>query len=157
MWFNIGLKTKDTAKKIEAYREAVAYDPEFTEALYNLGLAYRANNSWPEAERYLLEALQSRQGDYNMQLKVAILYEIAQIYKSTGRFAECEETLRGALGLASDPTIRNAMYLELSRVLLQMQRYEDALVELEKARLLPGADVQTIPRWCSLRKPRKKA
>ena len=157
LWFNIGVKAKDYAKKIEAYRKAVAYDTEFTEALYNLGLAYRRSNDLANAERYLLQALKSHKGNYAVRLKVAILYEIAQIYKSTGRLQDCEEALRGGLGLANETRIRTAILMELAHLMLQQERYQDAIVELNKARSLPAANVQKITRLLQIAEAEQKS
>lgn len=139
-WFKSGLKQKDTERAIADYRKAIAIDPAFKEALFNLALLYRKQKDYAQAQNLLEQARttagQSPAGD----LAFNISYELALIYgRVEGAEASAEE-LRNAKKLAPDAKRQALASLELARILNQQGRYREALAELDEGRRLdPGA------------------
>lgn len=139
-WFKSGLKQKDAERAIADYRKAIALDPAFKEALFNLALLYRKQKDYVPAKTLLEQARtaagQSSAGD----LAFNISYELALIY---GRLESAEasaEELRNAKKIAPDAKRQALASLELARILNQQGRYREALAELDEGRRLdPGA------------------
>ncbi|RME01771.1 MAG: tetratricopeptide repeat protein [Calditrichaeota bacterium] len=137
-WFNKGTRESNLDKKIEYYRKAIALEPKFVEALYNLGLTYKKKKDYENAEKYLLRAYTAKPDKISKEIKLSILYDLSFIYKKLGRLKDSEEAVRGAVALMPKKSMQAKLYLELGRLLYQQGRYDEALVELEKGKdLLP--------------------
>jgi len=138
-FYESAVKEKDLEKRIAALNKAVAADPNFAEALYNLALAHKEKQEYGLVERYLLKANSARPDETNGDLKVAILYELAAAYNRQGKTKNFEETLRLAKGLAADAQRGATISFELGRFLYQQGRYDEALLELQEGqRLYPA-------------------
>jgi len=129
-WFGAGLAEKNIDKQIEAYGKAVALDPNFAEALFNLGAACKEQKSYERAEQFLLNAANASKGD----LRVKALSELASIYNIRSNGKSAESALRQAQTLAGDSKQRAALSYELGRLLYQQGRYEQAATELKDGR-----------------------
>jgi len=129
-WFDAGLAEKNVAKRIEAYSQAVDHDPNFAEALFNLGTACKEQQSYDRAEQFLRRAANAATGD----LRVKALSELASIYNIRGHRKSAESALREAKTLSGDPKQRAALSYELGRLLYQHGRYEQAADELKDGR-----------------------
>jgi tetratricopeptide (TPR) repeat protein len=138
-WFGLGLKEKDSKKKIALYSKAIELDPLLVEAHYNLGLAYKQERNYAFAEQSLQRALNVRQGKLDNDTKLKVLYELAGTKRKLGKLAECEQALRNAKSLPGNQAIRVSIALELGRILSQQARFEEALVELREGRLINPA------------------
>ncbi len=139
-WFKSGLKQKDAERAIADYRKALALDPAFKEALFNLALLYRKQKDYVLAKTLLEQARtaagQSSAGD----LAFNISYELALIYGRLESAEASEEELRNAKKIAPDAKRQALASLELARILNQQGRYREALAELDEGRRLdPGA------------------
>lgn len=139
-WFNLGLKEKDPQKKIAAYARAVELDPKFTEAYYNLGLAYRQMQDYDRAERFLTRALEADPATLKAETKLQVKYELATTYKRQGKNRDYEAALVEAKALAKDSGVRNKMNLELGRFYYEQGRYEDAIKTLRESGQLSATE-----------------
>ncbi len=138
-WFNLGVRENDANKKIAAYEKAIALDPNFVEALYNLGVLYKQRNEFENAERYLSKALASAsapQRGVKAELKLQILYELASTQKKLGKTKEAEQNFREAKVLTTATEVRAAIVLELGRLLIEQGRYGEAVTELKAGQSL---------------------
>lgn len=131
-WFNLGLKEKDTEKKIAAYAKAIELDPKFIEAYYNIGLAYRQTQDLSRAESFLKRALVADPAQMKAETKLQITYELAATYRRQGKNKDYESTLLTAKALAKDSGLRNKINLELGRYYFENGRYDEVLNTLRE-------------------------
>jgi tetratricopeptide (TPR) repeat protein len=131
-WFKIGLREKEPQKKILAYTKAVELDPNFVEALHNLGAVYKQNGEYANAERFLLRALNAKPAVAKNEMKPRILYELAATYKKQGKLERAAETFVNAKALAgADQQFMAAISADLARLYYEQKRYDLALSELQ--------------------------
>ncbi|MCA9734805.1 tetratricopeptide repeat protein, partial [candidate division KSB1 bacterium] len=138
-WFNVGVTESDVNKKITAYQKAIALDPSFVEAYYNLGILYRRHNNYENAEQFLNKALTVNPDRLKKDLKLQILYELASTQEKLGKNSEAEQNLRAAKSMANSNDVRTAMTLELGRLLIDQGRYGEAVAELRNGQSLGAA------------------
>lgn len=129
-WFTAGVSEKDVARKIQAYERALALDPLFVEALYNLGMVYKSQQDYANAEQFLTKANNAKTEKTPKNLNIRILYELSTTYAKTGKVQEAEAGLRKAKNAADEDRIASQISFELGRLLYQQQRYAEALTEL---------------------------
>lgn len=129
-WFDAGLAEKNVAQRIEAYSQAIELDPNFAEALFNLGTTYKEQKSYDRAEQFLRRAANTT----NHDLRIKALSALASIYNIRGNSKSAESALREAKTLAGEPKQRAVLSYELGRLLYQQGRYEEAVVELKDGR-----------------------
>jgi len=129
-WFNLSLREKNPAKKIEALAKAVARDSLFTEALYQLGQLYLQQKNYAQAELYLNKACGTLVDSTKNARKAQILYELANTRKTLGQLEEAEISLREAKILARDHRLQVLLNFELATNLYQQNRYNDAFAEI---------------------------
>ncbi len=139
-WFNLGMNEKTADKKIAAYQKAVELDPQFVEALYNLGLAYKQQQDYRSAAQYLLRAYQARPDKTKGDTQFQILYELAASYKKLGRTEDYMEAIRAAKDLRADAAMKSRLQLELGRFLYEQGRLEEAESELQAGRQMSVAN-----------------
>ena len=129
-WFDAGLAEKNVAQRIEAYSKAIEFDPNFAEALFNLGTTYKEQKSYERAEQFLRRAANTT----NHDLRIKALSALASIYNIRGSSKRAESALREAKTLAGEPKQRAVLSYELGRLLYQQGRYEEAVAELQDGR-----------------------
>ncbi len=129
-WFTAGVSEKDVARKIQAYERALALDPLFVQALYNLGMVYKSQQDYANAEQFLTKANNAKTEKTPKDLNIRILYELSTTYARTGKVQEAEAGLRKAKNAADEDRIASQISFELGRLLYQQQRYAEALTEL---------------------------
>ncbi len=133
-WFKSGLRQKNAELAIAAYQQAIALDPSFKEALYNLALLYRKRKDYAQA-RDLLERVRVLAADSAKEdLRFKIFYELAALNQRLNDLEAAEEALRQARDLAADAKLRTLVSLDLGRLLYQRGRYREALAELQEGR-----------------------
>jgi len=111
------------AKVEEHYRKAVALGYSLADVHYNYGYAQQLQNHWDQAEAAYRRALDSNPHHFQAHLNLAATLER-------------RKDLEGAadhfrLAADAEPTSRPAQFY-LARVLLELQRFPEAIVELEK-------------------------
>lgn len=136
-WLRVGVRETDPQRKIAAYRKALELDPNFIEALYNLGMAYMEVRDYRSAETLLLRANNAKP---DKARRTQILYELARTQRALGKAKEGEATLREVKGLLGSSDQQAGASLELGRLLYEQGRYNDALKELRAGKALAAND-----------------
>jgi tetratricopeptide (TPR) repeat protein len=129
-WFNRGLNEKDPQQKIEAYSRALQFDPNFVEALFNIGLVHMQQGNYTPAEDFFNRALRARQGQIPAKLKAQLHFYVAMIHKQTENWPACETHLVEAKKIVQDKATHVVILSELGRLYFKLERYEEALQEL---------------------------
>jgi tetratricopeptide (TPR) repeat protein len=135
-WLRAGLNEKDPAKKITAYGKALEFDSLFVEAMYNLGLAYKKQQNYQLAAKWLSKASSVKPEKQSNDIKQQILAELGKTYKKLGKLRESEQALKNAKAVAGDPATRAGVLFELGRCLYEQGLYEEAMAELREGRAL---------------------
>jgi tetratricopeptide (TPR) repeat protein len=112
----------DTA--IRLYQRAVRLAPGSTEGYLKLGHCYLVRQLYPQAEEYLLEALERAPADDR------IWVELGWCYRRQKRYAEAEKHLLKAIGINRS---NGAAHLQLGVCYRKQRRYAEAAEQLEKA------------------------
>jgi tetratricopeptide (TPR) repeat protein len=115
-----------------ALQQALALDPAHVEALRGLGMVYLITERAELASSYFLRA--SKLSPLDLGLKV----ELAGAYIQAANLPRAEETLREVL--RADPAFNFARH-QLAALLTEMERYDEALAELETLRRHVAAEV----------------
>lgn len=125
-WNDLGVllqKAGESKKALEAFRSAVKFDAASAAANLNLGCALFDAKAYPEAERYLTEALvrndTSYRGHYYMGLTQVKL----------GRIDVAEQAFRKAVEVGADRA--GLAHYMLGGIYWSVKRYGDAADELE--------------------------
>lgn len=133
-WFKSGLRQKNAELAIAAYQQAIALDPSFQEALYNLALLYRKRKDYAQARDLLERARVLGADPAKEDWLFKIVYELAALNQRLDDLEGAEEALRQARDLAADAKSRTLVSLDLGRLLYQRGRYREALAELQEGR-----------------------
>ncbi len=136
IWFEKGVKSKNSQEKIAAYKKAIAIDPRFREALYNLGMVYKREKNYVEAIRHLEQASKVAPSKLEPKLKAQLMFELGVCYRRTRDFAASEARLREAKSVAKEPKRRAVVSLELGRVLAAKGQYAKAIQEYQAGQQL---------------------
>lgn len=137
-WFKIGLLAKSLDEKIRAFETATQLDPNYIEAYYYLGLAYKKQGLYLKAEIALNKAYFTNPYALNDQIKSRISYALGTIYSELGKFDEARASLLAAKELATDSRFRGKISYELGQVYFKLENFEKALFELKVGKnLLP--------------------
>lgn len=124
-------KAANWTKVEEHYRKAVALGYSLADVHYNYGYAQQLQNHWDEAEAAYRRALDSNPHHFRAHLNLAVALERRKDLE--GAAAEFR------LAADAEPTSRPARFY-LGRVLLELQRSQEAITELEK--ILEPRDVE---------------
>jgi tetratricopeptide (TPR) repeat protein len=119
------------AKVEEHYRKAVALGYSLADVHYNYGYAQQLQGHWDQAEAAYRRALGSNPHHFRAHLNLAATLERRKDLE--GAAAEFR------LAADAEPTSRSARFY-LGRVLLELQRSQEAITELEK--ILEPRDVE---------------
>lgn len=123
------LNLKRNPEALDELRRAVDLNPNFGDALHNLGVAYAEMGKWDEAVRIYKKAL-ALPAYGNLE---GTHHNLGWAYYNLGRLQEAEESFRLVLKLA--PNTASAHYL-LGLVLLKAERRDEAKMEFRRAREL---------------------
>lgn len=134
--FSQAAREADINKKIAIYKQVIEIDPLFVEALFNLGGLYKQQQDFNLAEQYLVQASRLSPGRSQYELRGRIFYELAAVYKRSGKFKDCEESLRTAKTLATDKELRSIISFDLGRLLFEQKRLEESFAELKEGQKL---------------------
>lgn len=123
------LNLKRNPEALDELTRAVDLDPNFGDALHNLGVAYAEGGKWEEAIRMYKKAL-SLPAYGNLE---GTHHNLGWAYYNLNRLQEAEESFRLVLKL--EPNVASAHYL-LGLVLLKAERRDEAKAEFRRAREL---------------------
>jgi len=134
-WFKLGLETPSPDAKIRAFEQVVQLDPNYVEAYYYLGLAYKAKARWADAEINLNKAYLKNPYALNNEIKTRILYELGGIYVQLNNLEKAAEALSGAKELANEK-IKGRISYDLGQVYLRQGNILKALAEFQEGKKL---------------------
>lgn len=126
-WFKKGVDEKNHDKKIEYYLKALESKPNFTEAHYNLALAYLVQKKYESAEDAFKKALYVNPTALANGLKSNILNRLGSMYRKMGKFKEAEESLQAALNISTDKQFRALTLYELGQTKIAQAQYDEAV------------------------------
>lgn len=126
-WFKKGVDEKNHDKKIEYYLKAIESKPNFTEAHYNLALAYLVQKKYDNAEDSFKKALYVNPTALNSGLKSNILNRLGSMYRKMEKYAEAEESLQAALNISTDKQFRALTLYELGQTKIAQAKFDEAV------------------------------
>ncbi|WP_322703267.1 tetratricopeptide repeat protein [Nostoc sp. DedQUE04] len=112
----------DTAEQL--YRQAIEKQPDYSEALYNLGMLLQHKGELQEAQKHLSAASQVQPNS------VKIWFSLGNLLQGQGQLPEAEAAYRKAIALRPDA---GTIYNNLGYTLQQQEKWEDAIASYEKA------------------------
>lgn len=151
-WYKLGLTEREMQKKIDAYSKAIELDPTFVDALHNLGQAYDSLGNHLLAEKYLKKAFNSKHEELRDELKLQILYELASAQKHLGKKNDAVASLRLAKEYAQNNSNRAQVLLELGTILLEQNRFTEAIAPLEEGEPLDVSKQQQFSQLLQMAK-----
>ncbi|MFQ5822674.1 MAG: tetratricopeptide repeat protein [bacterium] len=154
-WLNIGIKAQSLDEKIQAFNNAIKFDPTYVEAYYYLGLAYKMKGEYREAEYTLNKGYFINLNALNNENKTRILYELGTIYSSLGKIEEARDALLGAKGLTDDKTLRARLCYELGQIYIKEGKFDKALLELNECEALLPQSATMIERAITIAHEKK--
>jgi Flp pilus assembly protein TadD len=130
-WLSLGhvIETDKPKEAVEAYRHAAELQPKDTEPHLSAGLLFEQQNKFADAEQEYKQALALDASSLDAATGLANLYMRGR------RFPEAETELRK---IAAAHPENPAAHMQLGRVLAAEGKNEDAITELEAAKLAPG-------------------
>lgn len=136
-WFRKGLDTASAAERVQAFERAVQIDPDYIEAYFYLGLAYKNAARFDDAEIALGKAYYKNPYGLNDDIKLRILLELGTVQTVLGKSEDARETFLTARNLAGgSPDLKGRVLYELGRIYLQLEHYEAAIEELQHGKTL---------------------
>ena len=116
-------KKREYKESIEAFHSVLETEPDNADVYNNLGVAYSCLGDFEHAENYLVKSL-----ELDPQLAQAYI-NLSDLYYKAGDLASAVGTLqRGSYELQDNLAIAHL----LARVYIDDQRWDDAIVELER-------------------------
>ncbi|WP_445629182.1 tetratricopeptide repeat protein [Nostoc sp. DSM 114167] len=112
----------DTAEQL--YRQVIEKQPDYSEALYNLGMLLQQKGELQEAQKHLSAASQVQPNS------VKIWFSLGNLLQGQGQLLEAEAAYRKAIALRPDA---GTIYNNLGYTLQQQEKWEDAIASYQKA------------------------
>ncbi|MEH1988740.1 tetratricopeptide repeat protein [Nostoc sp.] len=112
----------DTAEQL--YRQVIEKQPDYSEALYGLGMLAQQKGELQEAEKHLSAASQVQPNS------VKIWFNLGNLLQGQGQLPEAEAAYRKAIALRPDA---GTIYNNLGYTLQQQDKWEDAIASYQKA------------------------
>ncbi len=112
----------DTAEQL--YRQVIEKQPDYSEALYNLGMLAQQKGELQEAQKHLSAASQVQPNS------VKIWFSLGNLLQGQGQLPEAEAAYRKAIALRPDA---GTIYNNLGYTLQQQEKWEDAIASYQKA------------------------
>lgn len=121
--------------------EAALLNNEDAELTYRgQGIAYMGLGNYAEAQKAFLKSIENAQ-DRPTALVYDTNYYLASVYMKQGQYAEAEKIYSAIIGLKKKE--KDAYYLRACAILWQ-NRYEEAVVDFEKAFALDPDDIELV-------------
>ncbi|NIV97462.1 tetratricopeptide repeat protein, partial [candidate division KSB1 bacterium] len=135
-WLEIGLDASTVDAKIRAFENVIQLDPNYLEAYYYLGLAYKSKGNFSEAEVALNKAYFKNPFALNKTIKTRILFELGDIYTNLGKMDKAKEALLGAKELTDNDLILGRIHYQLGQIHLKEGDVNQALIQLRTGKAL---------------------
>ncbi|MBN3922249.1 tetratricopeptide repeat protein [Nostoc sp. NMS4] len=112
----------DAAEQL--YRQVIEKQPDYSEALYGLGMLAQQKGALPEAQKYLSAASQVQPNS------VKIWFSLGNLLQGQGQLPEAEVAYKNAITLRPDAA---TIYNNLGYTLQQQGKWEEAIASYQKA------------------------
>ncbi|MEH2091296.1 tetratricopeptide repeat protein [Nostoc sp.] len=112
----------DTAEQL--YRQVIEKQPDYSEALYGLGMLAQQKGELQEAQKHLSAASQVQPNS------VKIWFSLGNLLQGQGQLPEAEAAYQKAIALRPDA---GTIYNNLGYTLQQQEKWEDAIASYQKA------------------------
>jgi protein O-GlcNAc transferase len=112
----------DAAEQL--YRQVIEKQPNYSEALYSLGMISQQKGAFKEAQKHLSAASQVQPNS------VKIWFSLGNLHSSQGQLPEAEEAYQKAIALRPDA---GTIYNNLGYTLQQQGKWEEAIASYGKA------------------------
>ena len=112
----------DEAERL--YRQIIKKQPDYSEALYGLGMLAQHKGAFQEAEKLLSKASELQPNS------VKIWFSLGNLHQAQGQLPEAEAAYQKAIGLRPDA---GTIYNNLGYTLQQQGKWEQAIVSYQKA------------------------
>ncbi|MFQ5648511.1 MAG: tetratricopeptide repeat protein [bacterium] len=133
-WFQKGLDATAVDDRIDAFERSTQLDPNYVEAYFYLGLAYKTKGLYPEAEVALNKAYFTNPYALNNDIKTRILFELGTLHATVGNIERAREALKGAKDLANNRALKGRIAYELGQIYMLRGQFAQAVIELEQGR-----------------------
>ncbi|HET6893485.1 MAG TPA: DUF2225 domain-containing protein [Pyrinomonadaceae bacterium] len=126
-------RNDEDTQAIEAFREAIKFDPELAEAHFRLALSYDALGRQQEAEEAYKKAVETYkrffEADENKEDGEAH-YNLGQTYAGLHLYSEAVREYRQATRLRPDDA---SIYYDLGLALMRLAQYDEAVAAFSKS------------------------
>ena len=126
-WLERGIKATDYQEKIHCFNKALEFNPNFYEAYFNLGCAYRDIGEFGKAEKSFKRTLRETPDNVDNEVKLKIFYELGKTYVKLGKNRFAKEAFLYARDIATDVKILSVINYELGRLYLLSDEYDEAI------------------------------
>jgi tetratricopeptide (TPR) repeat protein len=117
---------------VEALQQAIRLDPDFAEAHYRLGLAYKATGQTDEADKSFAEAVRAYEKLTKQDTKNAdAFYFLGLAYEKLGKYEEAVKALKEAV--RNSPSEDDDKYYDLALAHYKLAEYKESVDALNKA------------------------
>lgn len=136
-WFKVGMEAATSDEKINAFQRAITLDPNYLEAYFYLGVAYKNKGQYQDAEVALNKAYFKNPFALSDEIKTRILFELGIVYLALGKTSSAQDALNGAKELAAqNASLRGRICYELGQLYIREGNFDLALSELKEGRAL---------------------
>jgi len=108
----------------QLYLQVIEKQPDYSEALYGLGMLAQEKGAFPEAEKFLSTASQVQPNS------VKVWFSLGNLHQAQGQLVEAEEAYKKAIALRPDA---GTIYNNLGYTLQQQGKWEEAIASYQKA------------------------
>ncbi|MBN8559821.1 MAG: GNAT family N-acetyltransferase [Leptolyngbya sp. UWPOB_LEPTO1] len=137
-------QTNQLSQAEQAYRQILRVQPQYPEALYNLGVVMHHQGDYPTAEECFRSLLQLQPNDVRAWFSLGNLYQIQE------QLLEAEKVYRQALMLQPQSSnVAFALYHNLGYALQQQNKWDDAIACYQTARELKPDSIEAEVIWAN--------
>ncbi len=137
------LKEKNTILRLNKLNEIIVLEPTHAKALYEIGLIYKQQHNYRDAQNYFSLARNSFDENLKDDKKVEVLYDLANAYEKNGKYQLYEKILNEIQSLPITPAFRSQLDFELGRLYYKQSRYEKAMAILTQSKGLVEKDTKS--------------
>ena len=124
-------KNDQDSEAAKVFEQALAFDPDFAEAHFRLGLCYESMNKTEEADTEFKKAVESYNKYVNDNPEDAeAFYQFGQVYAALHQYSDAVRQYRQAIQLKDDDS---DMYYDLGTALMRLAQYDEAVTAFSKS------------------------
>jgi len=139
-WFEKGVQSKNLPEKILCFKKALEINPNFLEAFFNLGCAYRDSGDMENAEKSFNRALLVSPDNISTDVKLKIIFELGKANSRLGKYQYAIESFMYARKIAKGDEVKSSLFLELGKCYLYLNEFDQAINCFNEGLKLQTAD-----------------